>query len=102
MSRLKSRHLVLRSLGTLTGQQRFYGTGLIVAREGIDTLTHPTWDKLNCWFCLKLLKICWFMLWWFTCNIPDFDANEYSIKDISNSAVGKYYVTINLTQYFYS
>jgi hypothetical protein len=42
------------------------------------------------------------MLWWFTCNIPDFDANEYSIKDISNSAVGKYYVTINLTQYFYS
>jgi len=26
---LKSRHLVLWSLGTLTGQQRFYSTGLV-------------------------------------------------------------------------
>ena len=26
---LRSRHLVLWSLGTLTGQQRFYGTGLV-------------------------------------------------------------------------
>jgi len=29
MSCLRSRHLVLWSLGTLTGQQRFYGTGLV-------------------------------------------------------------------------
>jgi hypothetical protein len=29
MSCLRSRHLVLWSLGTLTGQQRFYGSGLI-------------------------------------------------------------------------
>jgi len=26
---LRSRHLVLWSLGTLTGQQRFYGSGLV-------------------------------------------------------------------------
>jgi hypothetical protein len=37
MSRLRSRHLVLWSLRTLTGQQRFYGAGLVVAREGIST-----------------------------------------------------------------
>jgi hypothetical protein len=29
MSCLRSRHLVLWSLGTLTGQQRFYGSGLV-------------------------------------------------------------------------
>jgi hypothetical protein len=37
MSCLMSRHLVLWSLGTLTGQQRFYGTELVVARECINT-----------------------------------------------------------------
>ena len=30
---LRSRHLVLWSLGTLTGQQRFYGTGLVTQKE---------------------------------------------------------------------
>jgi len=30
ISCLSSRHLVLWSLGTLTGQQRFYGTGLVM------------------------------------------------------------------------
>jgi len=30
ISCLRSRHLVLWSLGTLTGQQRFYGTGLVM------------------------------------------------------------------------
>jgi hypothetical protein len=29
ISCLRSRHLVLWSLGTQTGQQRFYGTGLV-------------------------------------------------------------------------
>jgi len=29
---LRSRHLVLWSLGTLTGQQRFYGTGLVTQK----------------------------------------------------------------------
>jgi hypothetical protein len=33
MSSLRSRHLVLWSLGTLTGQQRFYGTGLVTQKE---------------------------------------------------------------------
>jgi hypothetical protein len=40
-SHLRSRHLVLQSLETLTGQQRFYGTGLVVAREGISTPSAP-------------------------------------------------------------
>jgi hypothetical protein len=34
------------------------------------------------------------MLWWFVYNIPDSGASEYSIMDISNSGVGKYYVAI--------
>jgi ABC-type iron transport system FetAB permease component len=29
----RSRQLVLWSLGTLTGQQRFYGTGLVTQKE---------------------------------------------------------------------
>jgi len=29
---LRSRHLVLWLLGTLTGQQRFYGTGLVTQK----------------------------------------------------------------------
>jgi len=41
ISCLRSRHLILRSLGTLTDQQRFYGTGLVVAREGISTPSAP-------------------------------------------------------------
>lgn len=41
ISRLRNRHLVLRSLGTLTRQQRFYGTGLVVAKEGISTPSTP-------------------------------------------------------------
>jgi hypothetical protein len=40
-SSLRSRHLVLWSLGTLTGQQRFYGAGLVVAMEGISTPSAP-------------------------------------------------------------
>jgi hypothetical protein len=49
---------------------------------------------------------CWFILWWFACNIPDSGASEYSRTDTSNSSIGKYYVAIktkiNLNQYFYS
>jgi len=40
-SYLRSRNLVLWSLGTLTGQQRFYDAGLVVAREGISTHSAP-------------------------------------------------------------
>jgi hypothetical protein len=40
-SRSRSHNLVLRSLRILTGQQRFYGTGLVVAREGISTPNAP-------------------------------------------------------------
>jgi hypothetical protein len=38
---LRSCHLVLWSLGTLTSQQIFYGMGLVVARECISTLSAP-------------------------------------------------------------
>jgi hypothetical protein len=34
---LRSRHLVLWSLETLTSQQRFYDTGLVTQREDIIT-----------------------------------------------------------------
>jgi hypothetical protein len=36
-SSLRSRHLVLWSLGTLTGQQRFFGTDWLREREDIIT-----------------------------------------------------------------
>ena len=43
-------------------------------------------------FYLKLLNFCWFMLWWFACNIPDFDVSVYSTTNTFNAGVGKYYV----------
>jgi hypothetical protein len=34
------------------------------------------------------------MLWWFTCDIPDSDAGEYSTTNNFNSSVGNYYAAI--------
>jgi hypothetical protein len=54
----RSRHLVLWLLGTLTGQQKFYSTGL-VTRNG--SYYHPlsVLPEVDCIaFCLKLLRIC--------------------------------------------
>jgi hypothetical protein len=42
---------------------------------------------------------CWFMLWWFACDIPNFGASEYSTADTSNSSVGKYYVVIKQNKF---
>jgi hypothetical protein len=45
---LRSRHIVLWSLETLIGQQRFYGTRLITRKKKIlSPFKHPTWGKLN-------------------------------------------------------
>jgi len=71
----------------------WYGTGYVKGKI-LSPLKHSAWGRLHCWFCLKLLNIYWFMLWWFTCNIPDSDASEYSTTNNSNSGVGKYYVAI--------
>jgi hypothetical protein len=73
----------------------WYETGY--AKEKIlSPLKRPVWGRLHCWFCHKLLTFCWFILWWFACNIPDSDASEYSTTDTSNSSVDKYYVAIKM------
>ena len=69
----------------------WYETGY-VKRKILLLLKRPTYDKLHCWFYFKLLKVCWFVLWWFACNIPDASVSEYSTTDIFNSSVNKYYV----------
>jgi len=71
----------------------WYGIGY-VKEKILSPLKRSAWGRLHCWFCFKLLNIYWFMLWWFTCNIPDSDASEYSTTNNSNSGVGKYYVAI--------
>jgi len=60
----------------------------------LSLLKRSAWGRLHCWFYLKLQNIYCFMLWQFTCNIPDSGASEYSTTDNSNSGVGKYYVAI--------
>ena len=71
----------------------WYGTGYVKGKI-LSPLKRSAWGRLHCWFCLKLLTIYWFMLWWFTCNIPVSGASEYSTTDNSNSGVGKYHVAI--------
>jgi hypothetical protein len=80
MSCLRSCHLVLWSLETLHGQQI------------LSLIKRPTCGRLYCWFCLKLLRVCWILLWWSTRNIPNPGVNEYLTMNTSNSSVGKYYV----------
>jgi hypothetical protein len=66
-----------------------YGTSYIKWKI-LSPLKCTAWGRLNCWFYLKLLTVCWF-----ACNIPDSDVSEYSTTDTSNSDVGKYYVAKN-------
>jgi hypothetical protein len=51
----------------------------------LSLLKRPARDTLHCWFCFKLLEVCWFMLWWFDCNIPNSSVNEYSTIYTSNT-----------------
>jgi hypothetical protein len=68
--------------------------GTSYAKEKILSLFKcPTRDKLHYWFCLKLLRVCWIMLWWSTCNILDSSASEYSTTNTFNSDIDKCYVT---------
>jgi hypothetical protein len=69
----------------------WYKTGY-TKRKILSSLKRPTWDRLYCCFCFKLLKVCWFILWWFVCNTPNSNVNKYSIVNISNSGVDKYYI----------
>jgi len=69
----------------------WYETGHVKGKI-LSPLKRHAYDMLHYWFYLKLLKIYWFMLWWFTYNIPDSGISEYSITDISNFSVSKYYV----------
>jgi len=66
----------------------WFGTGYVKGRI-LSPLKRSAWGRLHCWFCLKLLNIYSFMLWWFVYNIPDSGASEYSIANNSNSGVGK-------------
>jgi len=66
----------------------WYGIGYVKGKI-LSPLKRPAWGRLHCWFCLKLLNIYWFMLWWYTCNISDSSASEYSSSNNSNSGVGK-------------
>jgi hypothetical protein len=68
-----------------------YGTGY--AKEKIlSPLKRLAWGRLHCWFCLKLLRVHRFILWWSTCNISDTNISEYSTTNTSNYVIGKYYV----------
>jgi hypothetical protein len=67
----------------------WYGTSY-VKEKILSPFKRPTWDKLHCWFCLKLLIIC-SPLFFFFYNIPDSDVSECLLISISDSGVGKYY-----------
>jgi len=98
-SNLRSRHLVLWSLETLIGQQRFYGTRLVTwKRRYYHPLKRPTWGRLHYWFCLKLLWVCLYSIFLSLYNIHDSSVSEYLSMNISNSSVGKYYAT-QITEY---
>ena len=72
----------------------WYRTGYVKGKI-LSPLKCPAWDRLHCWFCLKLLNIYSLMLWWFVYNIHDSSASEYSILNKSNSSVGKNSTTNN-------
>jgi hypothetical protein len=56
----------------------WYGTGYAKGKM-LSPPKRPTWGRLHCWFCLKLIRICsWLWCYW---TIP---------MNISNSGVGKY------------
>jgi len=78
----RSRHLVLWSLETLTGQQKFYGTELVTQKgKMLSPPKRPTWGRLFCWFCLKLLRICSpFPFFYSPFNFPDSGVSEQFLR----------------------
>jgi hypothetical protein len=94
MSSLRSRQLVLWSLGTLTSQPRFYGTRQ-VTRKG--RYYHPLsiLPEAGCIIgfvlnCNEFVFISFFLSLY---NILDFGVSGYLLMNISNSRVGKYCAT---------
>jgi hypothetical protein len=89
MSCSMSRYLILWSLKTLTGQQRFYSMGLVTRKEGYYHLLSVLLETscitsfiLNCYrfVCVPFL--------WSSYNIPDSGVSEYLHMNIFNSDVG--------------
>jgi hypothetical protein len=96
MSCLRSRHLIFMVTRNPNWSTEilWYETGYVKGKI-LSPLKRSAWGRLHCWFCLKLLNIYSFMLWWFVYNIPDSGASEYSISNNSNSGVGKNSTTNN-------
>jgi len=56
-------------------------------RKMLSPLKRPTWDRLHCWFCLKLLRISLF-LFFLSCS---WLWHQWTVStNISNSGVRKY------------
>jgi hypothetical protein len=70
-----------------------------VKRKILSPFKRFSRGRLHCWFCLKLLNVYSFLLWWFSYNIHDSGASEYSTTDTFNSDVGKYYVVIKQNKF---
>jgi hypothetical protein len=49
----------------------------------LSPLKRHTQSRQHYWFYLKLLRVCWFKLWWYACNISNSSVNEYSTTNIS-------------------
>jgi len=78
----RSRHLILWSLETLTGQHRFYDTGLVTQK---GRCYHPLCvlpgGRLHCWFCLKLIRICSsFSFFYSSFHVPDSSVSEQFLR----------------------
>jgi len=66
----------------------WYGTGYTKGKV-LSPLKHHTWGRLNCLFCLKLLRICFFFFL-SSYDVPDSSVGEQLFMNISNFGVGKY------------
>jgi len=75
MSCLRSHHLVLWSLETLTDQHRFYGTRLVTLKGRYYHLLSVLYE-VGC----------------IADYIPNSSINEYSMKNTFNSSVDKYHI----------
>jgi hypothetical protein len=68
----------------------WYGTGYAKGKI-LSPPKRPTWGRLHCWFCLKLLRICShfsLFLFFLSCS---WLLRQWTIPtNISNSGVGKY------------
>jgi hypothetical protein len=89
MSGLRNHYLILWSLEILTGQQRFYGTGLVTRKEryyhALSILPEASCITGFILYCYRFVCVSFL---WFSYNIPDSGVSKYLYVDISNSDVG--------------